>query len=51
MAGFANLFVCNSLGQVCDVTLDIGVELFSKVEKPIPDAARRKCPCPAAALP
>jgi hypothetical protein len=40
MTAFANLFVCNSLGQLRDVTLDISIELFSKFKNPIPDATR-----------
>jgi hypothetical protein len=36
MAAFANLFVFNRRGKLRDVTLDISVELFSKVESPIP---------------
>jgi hypothetical protein len=42
MAGFANLYVCNGLGQLRDVTLDVRVELFSKSVNPIPGAAERK---------
>jgi hypothetical protein len=41
MAGFANLYVCNGLGQLRDVTLDVSVELFSKSVNPIPGAAER----------
>ncbi|WP_166656391.1 hypothetical protein [Paraburkholderia sp. BL10I2N1] len=41
MTAFANLFVCNSRGQLRDVTLDISVELFSKAKNPIADATRR----------
>ncbi|SAL73129.1 major facilitator transporter [Caballeronia udeis] len=41
MAGFANLYVCNGLGQLRDVTLDMSVELFSKGVSPIPGAAER----------
>ena len=41
MAAFANLFVCNRPGQLRDVTRDISVELFSKVENPISGAAGR----------
>ena len=40
MATFANLFVCNGLGQLRDVALYISVKLFSKVKNPIPDATR-----------
>jgi hypothetical protein len=32
MTAFANLVVCNSPGQLRDVTLYISVELFSKVK-------------------
>jgi hypothetical protein len=41
MAGFANLYVCNGLGQLRDVTLDVSVELFSKSVNPITGAAEQ----------
>jgi hypothetical protein len=41
MAGFANLDVCNGLGQLRDVTLNVSVELFSKSANPTSGAAER----------
>ena len=35
MAGFANLSVCNDLGQLRDVTFDVSVELFFRSRVPL----------------
>ena len=40
-AGFVNLYFCNGLGQLRDVTLDVRVELFSKSVNLIPGAAEQ----------